>query len=139
MWCGAVLEHVESPHRFLRKVHQLLEPSGLLVLFVPAISSVGGLALHRLPWIGRYFVGYLASDDINAFTPSTVAFTCERAGFEIIETIEVTPSFPGPFSLFNRVPPLASLVDGSTYISRAIQNWEYHPKATRQASNQVSN
>ena len=136
MWCGAVLEHVESPHRFLRKVHQLLEPSGLLVLFVPAISSVGGLALHRLPWIGRYFVGYLASDHINAFTPSTVAFTCERAGFE---TIEVTPSFPGPFSLFNSVPPLASLVDGSTYISRAIPNWEYHPKATRQASNQVSN
>ena len=79
--------------------------------------------------------GYLASDHINAFTPSTVAFTCERAGFE---TIEVTPSFPGPFSLFNRVPPLASLVDGSTYISRAIPNWEYHPKATRQASNQVS-
>ena len=127
-----MLEHVESPHRFLRKVHQLLEPSGLLVLFVPATPSIGSLALHRLPWIGRYFVGYLASDHINAFTLSTLAFTCERAGFE---TIKVTPSFPGPFRLFNRVPPLASLVDGSTYISRAIPNWGYPPKATRQVSN----
>lgn len=132
VWCGAVLEHVESTHGFLRKIHQIIEPGGILALFVPTIPVLAGRALQRLPVIGKYFTGYLASDHINAFTPTTLAFTCERAGFE---TIDVTPSFPGVLRILNKVPPFPSLIDGSTYIGRAIPNWEYAPKATRQVSN----
>ena len=37
VWCAAVLEHVDSPHVFLRRLHELLLPEGLLVIFVPTI------------------------------------------------------------------------------------------------------
>jgi len=126
VWCSAVLEHVDSPHIFLRKLHILLKPSGLLVLYVPTIPLLPWLG--RLPNIGRYFTGHRAADHVNAFTLHTIKFFCERAGFQ---TVEVSPFFP--VALLNKVPLLNQLIDGCVYIGRAIERWEYPDKATRRA------
>jgi SAM-dependent methyltransferase len=126
LWCAAVLEHVDAPHVFLRKLYDLLVPGGLLVVFVPTIPIFRGLS--KLPRIGGYFNGHVAVDHVNAFTPATLGFTCERAGFR---TLEVSPYYPRPFGLLNRIPVSSRLIDGCVYVGRSIEDWEYPQKASR--------
>jgi 2-polyprenyl-3-methyl-5-hydroxy-6-metoxy-1,4-benzoquinol methylase len=129
VWCSAVLEHVDSPHIFLRKLHLLLKPGGLLVLYVPTIPIFPWL--RYLPGIRRYMTGYLASDHINAFVPATFRFFCERAGFK---TIEVSPFYPGALRLLNHIPIANRLVDGCVYVGHKLGDWEYPDKATRRVA-----
>lgn len=126
LWCAAVLEHVDAPHVFLRKLHRLLVPGGLLAVFVPTIPLFRFLS--RLPRFGGYFDGHTAMDHVNAFTPGTLAFTCERAGFR---TLDVSPFYPGPVGVFNHMPGLSRLIDGAVYVGRSIPGWEYPKKSTR--------
>ncbi|NLX10330.1 MAG: class I SAM-dependent methyltransferase [Chloroflexi bacterium] len=125
VWNSATLEHVESPHIFLRKLHQLLKPGGLLGLYVPTIPPFR--FLKHVPRLKPYFTGYLHGDHINAFTPSTIRFFCERAGFE---TIEVSAFYPGILAPLGRFP----LTDGCVYVGRKIEGWEYSPSATRRTA-----
>jgi len=129
VWCSAVIEHVESVHIFLRKMALILKPGGLLVIYVPTIPIIP--MLQHLPGLKRYIAGYLYSDHINAFTPSTLRFFCERAGFE---TLEVSPFMPGPLSIFNHWQPINQLISGCTYVGRKIDNWDYPRNATRKAT-----
>lgn len=131
VWCSAVLEHVDSPHTLLRRLHQLLREDGLLVLFVPTIPLFP--SLRHVPKLGRFFSGHLASDHINAFVPSTIRFICERAGFE---TIEVSPFYPGFLSILDRVGPAGRLVDGCVYVGRKIEGWDYPGKSTRKMASE---
>jgi SAM-dependent methyltransferase len=129
VWCSALVEHVESIHTFLRKIAILLKPDGLVVIYVPTIPLIP--ALRHLPGLARYTTGHLYSDHINAFTPSTLSFFCERAGYE---TLDASPFLPGALAVFNHVPLLNRLVDGCTYVGRKIPGWEYPAGATRQAT-----
>lgn len=128
VWCSALVEHVESIHIFLRKLSIILNPGGLIAIYVPSVPLVPGL--KRIPGLRRYTTGYLYSDHINAFTPSTLRFFCERAGYG---TLEVSPFLPGALAAFNHVPLLNRLVDGATFIGRKIPNWDYPRGATRRA------
>jgi SAM-dependent methyltransferase len=123
VWNSAVLEHVESPHIFLRKLHMLLRPNGLLALYAPTIPPLP--VLRHLPRLGQYFTGHLHGDHINAFTPGTLKFFCERAGFT---TIEISAFYPPPLSIMSRK---LFWVDGCVYIGRKADDWEYPPNATR--------
>lgn len=129
VYCSAILEHVESPHILLRKLHQLLKPQGLVAVYVPTLPLIS--ALRQLPGVGKYFTGHTASDHINAFVPSTLRFFCERAGFK---TIEVSPFYPGPLRFLNHLPVANQLVDGCIYIGQSIRDWEYPRKATRRVT-----
>lgn len=129
VWCAAVLEHVDAPHDFLRRLYELLAPGGLLVVFVPTIPLFR--VLGRLPRVGGYFNGHVAMDHVNAFTPDTLGFTCERAGFH---TLEISPYYPGPLKIFNRMPGFSRLIDGCVYVGRSIAEWEYPEKASRRTS-----
>lgn len=129
VWCSAVLEHVESIHIFLRKIALLLKDNGWIVIFVPTIPIIP--ALKHIPLISRYVTGHLYSDHINAFTPSTLRFFCERAGYE---TLDVSPFFPAPLSMMNQVPLANRIVDSVTYVGRKIPNWQYPDGATRRAA-----
>lgn len=122
IWFSAMLEHVEAPHTILRKLHGLLSPGGLLCVYVPTIPPFP--FLRRLPKIGKFFDGYLHGDHINAFTPATLRFACERAGFE---TVEVSPFYPSFLKLFHFFP----LADGVVYIGRKKEGWEYPYNSTR--------
>jgi SAM-dependent methyltransferase len=131
VWCSALLEHVESIHIFLRKISFMLKADGLVVIYVPTIPLVP--LMKHIPGLNRFTTGHLYSDHINAFTPSTLRFFCERAGYE---TLEVSPFMPDPLSVFNHVPLLNRLVDGVTYVGRKIPNWNYPTNATRKAVEQ---
>lgn len=124
IWCSAVLEHVESPHIFLRKLNLLLQNNGLLFVYVPTIPLF--TRLRYLPKFGKYFDGHLAADHINAFVPKTLQFMCERAGFH---TLEVSPFYPIDF--INKIPIISELIDGCVYVGKKINDWNYADKATR--------
>lgn len=129
IWCSAVLEHVESIHAFLRRMALILKPDGLVAIYVPTIPLIPALGI--VPFLRHYTTGYLYSDHINAFTPSTLRFFCERAGFQ---TLEVSPLLPGLAALANRIPLVNRIVDGCVYVGRKIPGWEYPAGATRIAS-----
>lgn len=128
IWCAAVLEHVESTHLLLRRLYSLLEPNGLLAVYVPTIPALPGLG--RIPFLRRLVSGYGHSDHINAFVPATLKFVCEHAGFE---TLQVSPMLPGPLRRVERMPPLPRLIGLTVYVGRAIPNWDYTGNATRRA------
>lgn len=130
VWCSAVLEHVNSPHIFLRKLHQLLKSNGIIVIFVPTIPLLPWLS--RFPFLGKYLTGYLHEDHINAFTPETLKFFCEFAGFR---TLEVSPFYPPPLNLFNHLSPVNKIIDGCVYVGQKINDWEYPKEATRRVAN----
>lgn len=132
VWCSAVLEHVDSPHTFLRKLSGLLNPGGLLLLYVPTIPLLPWL--RHVPKFGRYFDGHTASDHVNAFVPSTLRFFCERAGYA---TLEISPFYPGILKVFNHVPLASRLVDGCVYVGRRIEAWDYPSKASRNAASDL--
>ena len=123
VWTRDVLEHVDAPHVLLRKAHGLLKPGGLLLVSVPVIPPFP--FLKRLPYVGPYFGGYTHSDHVNAFTPATLAFFCERAGFE---TKEISPFYPGIFSVFNKIVRVFSV---AVYVGTKVDDWEYGVNSTR--------
>jgi SAM-dependent methyltransferase len=128
IWCADVLEHVETPHGFLRKLAQLLQKDGLLFIKVPAIP------LYRLPLpvLKRYQTGYSASDHINGFTCATLRFLCERSGFK---TISAGPFISPVLRILNHIPLLAENLGQAVYIGSKIDNWQYPQRATRLATN----
>ena len=129
VWCSAVLEHVESPHSFLRRLNFLLKPNGIIVIFVPTIPLIP--SFRKIKPLERYLTGYLHGDHINAFVPSTLKFTAERAGFK---TIALNPFTPRPLAFLIDNPLLNRLIDGCIYIGEKIENWEYPDNASRRTS-----
>jgi SAM-dependent methyltransferase len=126
VWCSAVIEHVDSPHILLRKLHLLLKPGGLLLLFAPVMPPVPALA--RLPRYGRNFTSHLHDDHVSAFVPKTLRFTCERAGFE---TVELTALYRRPFSVLSRRLFLPATC---LYVGRAREGWDYPANSGRRAA-----
>jgi SAM-dependent methyltransferase len=117
VWCSAVLEHVDCPHTFLKKLGLLLKPKGMLALYVPTIPLFP--VLQKLPGVGKYCSGYLANDHVNAFTSETLQFFCEKAGFR---TIEASPFFPGILKAFNHIFPIYRMIGRCVYIGVKVEN-----------------
>jgi SAM-dependent methyltransferase len=126
VWCSALIEHVDSPHILLRKLHLLLKPGGLLLLFAPILPAIP--ILRRLPKYGSNFTSHLHDDHVSAFTRKTLQFACERAGFK---TVEITALYRQPLSIFNR---LLFLQATCLYVGRAQEGWNYPEKSDRVAA-----
>ena len=88
VFCSNLLEHLVAPHLFLLRLHALLNPGGRLFIHVPTMPPFPLVDRLLKRAIGHN--GYLASEHINAFTPRTLAFTVERAGY-VVEDV----AFPG--------------------------------------------
>lgn len=87
VFCSNLLEHLVAPHLFLLRLHQQLVPGGLVFMHVPTMPPVGLLDRLIRKAIGHN--GYKASEHINAFTPRTLEFTLERAGFDVQDLVFV--------------------------------------------------
>lgn len=74
-----VLEHLYYPQRALTKIHGLLQPSGLLVIVVPNIDSLGSYLFKR-HWFhlqpGRH---------LTHFSPATLNLLLSKTGFRTIK------------------------------------------------------
>lgn len=129
----AIIEHVDSPHVLLRKLHGLLEPGGLLFLETPRRPP--SPILEHLPVVGRAYQEH--DDHINSFTPATLSFFCERAGFEVVwhrlwskplvNSYGVPPWLSGIF-------PFSLVANGVVLAARKIEPWDYGRKSTRRAA-----
>lgn len=135
IWSYAVIEHVAEPHTFLMRLRSRLKDSGLILLGAPTIpahprlASIGQ-ALMRRAFGTRLDFSYQAADHVNAFTQATLAFTVERAGFDI--------DYAGPMLCAGELPdrlaaPLARLFldDECLIVARKRPNFQYPEKATR--------
>jgi SAM-dependent methyltransferase len=87
IFASNLLEHLVAPHLFLLRLHPLLEPDGKLVIHVPTMPPLPVVDRLLKRAIGHN--GYLASEHINAFTPRTLAFTVERAGYVVDDVVFV--------------------------------------------------
>lgn len=94
-----VLEHVESPIQFMKKVNSLLIPKGLIVITTPN--------LKKFYLNGKQWVGFTSSHEhLYFFTPDTIKRLLENTGYTLlkVETYDDTyyPSFITHF--INKLP-----------------------------------
>jgi SAM-dependent methyltransferase len=89
-----VLEHVPDPSGFLREVHRVLVPRGLIFVGVPCFTSPIPLVLKRDRWYGL-----VPSEHIWQFGPRTLPSLIGRAGFDIVDSSRGCSAFWGTFSL----------------------------------------
>ena len=125
LWCCAVLEHVDSPHVFLRKLWSLLEPEGRVFLWVPTIPPRPVRFLQNAPFVNAHLTAHTHTDHVNAFTPATIRFMAERGGFE---TIEVNALYPHPFRFLGTS---VYLLDGVMYVGKKKPSGVYRGRSTR--------
>jgi len=77
--CRHTIEHVADPLEFLRAIHSILEPDGLLVMELPdAGQLVSDLRIHDL-W----------DEHLYYFTIGTLRNVALRAGFELVDQRQV--------------------------------------------------
>lgn len=74
-----ILEHLANPKRFLKKVAQLIKPSGLLVVSVPNRKSL----IARL--MGRLWFGYYQYQHLLMFEPKTITSLLSQSGFVVVK------------------------------------------------------
>jgi len=72
-----VLEHVRHPQETIRRIHELLNPGGVLVIEVPNFDS------WTCAWTLPYWLGLDPAHHLTFFTPSSLVSLLERNGFEI--------------------------------------------------------
>jgi SAM-dependent methyltransferase len=128
IWSADVLEHVDSPHVFIRRAHQVLNEAGVLCLKVPVIPP----AQLPLPVVRRYQAGYRQADHINAFTARTLRFICERAGFRTL----VCGLFVRRELRWLNLPTVTDLTGQCLYVGEKISDWMYPEGSTRKATSE---
>jgi SAM-dependent methyltransferase len=87
VFCSNLLEHLVAPHLFLLRLHPQLGERGQLFIHVPTMPPLP--IVDRLIKRAIGHNGYLASEHINAFTPRTLQFALERAGFVVEDLVFV--------------------------------------------------
>lgn len=82
-----VIEHVPDPLSTLKACFRLLKPGGEIYLETPNIDSAGH-ANFRENWRGLEVPRHL-----TIFTPSSLAYTCQQAGFSVRRTGGIAATF----------------------------------------------
>lgn len=137
VWCSAIIEHLDAPHVFLRKLNSLLEPGGLLLLETPVLAPLPWLGRLPLPKFRDVFLGD-HPDHVNAFTPGTIRHACEYAGFATkkmfrwsLPIVNRAPFLP---LRLTGLPPFSAVARAVMYVGEKIPGWDYPERASRRAS-----
>lgn len=82
-----VIEHLESPYRILKEIFRILKIDGRVFIITPNLNAIGKL-------VTKNWHGYRDVSHLYLFSPDSLKFLVERAGFKI-DKIE-TPFRPLP-------------------------------------------
>jgi SAM-dependent methyltransferase len=125
VWCSDVFEHVLSPHEFLLNLRRTLTPDGLLFLGVPLVNFLGCRSTQNKGAALNFFCGYLSQDHVNFFTFTSLRYTVEYAGYELVD-------WYSPFLQGVRRPMRIGIEPVTVAILRPIPNFQYGPKAVKE-------
>ncbi|MEX1025227.1 MAG: class I SAM-dependent methyltransferase [Planctomycetota bacterium] len=110
-----VLEHLKEPRRALERIFELLAPGGVAYVGVPNLGSfsarfktlTGKVGLKPKARRGRHYDTW---HHINYFTPNSLTFGLEAAGFEVLQLSGRAPAGDGGLlhTLRTRFPVLES-------------------------------
>jgi 2-polyprenyl-3-methyl-5-hydroxy-6-metoxy-1,4-benzoquinol methylase len=82
-----VIEHVKNPIEVLKKVYNLLRPSGVVFLATPNLDKYVSRIIYRLKNNKPYpFYSQKGEQHLFHFTPYTLEMIIKKAGFNIIYT-----------------------------------------------------
>lgn len=82
-----IIEHLESPYKFLLELRRVLKKNGLLLIQTPNINSFFE-KFYKKNWFG-----YQDETHLNFFTRKSLTFLLKKVGFSII----VNETFSQPF------------------------------------------
>ncbi|MBU0515693.1 MAG: class I SAM-dependent methyltransferase [Proteobacteria bacterium] len=134
VWCYAVLEHLSAPHSALMFFRSRLKDDGLLFLGLPMmpvsrIFEPYARLISRLVHGRPMPMSYTAADHVNSFTPKTVRFMVERAGFEVTRQAGFVSARPLVNRAYNLLAGPAR--DVVVTVARKMTEWDYPPGSTR--------
>jgi SAM-dependent methyltransferase len=116
-----VIEHVHDPVATLRTCRSVLKPSGRCWVATPNLSAEG----HRR--YGRDWRGLEPPRHLVIFTPSSLAFAFERAGFASTVRLpagaDSGPMFRASESIAGKAPGRRRLIDGLAPVLADLRAW----------------
>lgn len=127
----ATIEHVESPHIFLRKMYNLLKKDGMIIL---ETSSRPLLKWYKVvPLLDSIYEEH--GDHISFFTPDSFKWYAERAGFITLDcflwSAPIVKRIKTLDPLKTRYFPFNFFACDLVYIGRKDPEWEYPSRSTR--------
>ena len=79
-----ILEHVLDPLDFMRNVHRLLEPDGVVLISVPNTRSIFARLMGKNWWF------YIPEEHLTYFHPKSIDRFFQRAGFDHVKVERAT-------------------------------------------------
>jgi len=134
VWCYAVLEHLSAPHTALMFLRSRLKNGGQLLLGLPMmplsrVFEPYARLISRLVHGRTMPMSYTSADHVGAFTPKTVRFMVERAGFEVTGQAAMVSARPLVNRAYNLLAGPAR--DVVVTVARKRPDWHYPPGSTR--------
>jgi hypothetical protein len=80
-----MLEHVDEPQRFLRRIAELLKPKGRLILFAPDADP------WSLRWLQGRSVSAWSPEHLILYSRTGIVRVLKETGFRIIRILYNTP------------------------------------------------
>lgn len=84
-----LIEHLDSPYKFLKECHRILKISGKVVITTPNLGAMARLLIKDDKWHG-----FKDKTHKYLFTPKSLEFLFKRTGFKVVRL--ETPFHPLP-------------------------------------------
>jgi SAM-dependent methyltransferase len=112
-----VLEHVNKPERYIKKIYDLLDAHGKLIIEVPNFDSWARV------FTSKYWLAYDLKHHLFFFTPASLSAMLKKHGF-LIKHIQ---TFSLEYSAFTSAQSIVSAITGSDSIFfRALQTGRFN-------------
>ncbi|RYZ53501.1 MAG: class I SAM-dependent methyltransferase [Sphingobacteriales bacterium] len=131
VWTSATIEHLDSAHIFLRRIYNILNDNGVLLLESP-VRPVSAFYRH-IPGLKSLYNEH--GDHVNFFTPDIFDWHFKRTGFKLEESFRWSVPLTNKLRLRNptltRHFPLNLFGDAYFAVCRKDPDWEYPARSIR--------